>query len=369
MRIIYLIVFLALISSLVNAIRPAKNLIPPEKYFRVNQALLKKHILPRYEKFSSQTIKLDLAARQFCKAPSIANLPLIKKKFHSAADAWAGVQHIQFGPIEEQLRLNRVYYWPDKHNTGSRHLGRLLKSEDETLLSEEQFSIISVALQGFPALERLLFSQSEQLFKQDRSSKFRCRLIQAISLNLREISAAVLKEWNDPNNPFLQVVTSSGVQIYSGENEIFQDYLASLYGNLRAIHDLKIHRTLGETPESSRPRLADAWRSGRSLRNIILNLEAAQKLFEGEGDFGIDDFIEMLKPDSTTAKDFKTYLKYTLKTARSISLPLHQAVRDQQQHEQVERLKAQMLALVILVRTRVSTAVGMGTGFNFLDGD
>jgi predicted lipoprotein len=60
---------------------------------------------------------------------------------------------------------------------------------------------------------------------------------------------------------------------------------------------------------------------------------------------------------------------YTLKTARSISLPLHKAVRDEQQHEQVERLKAQVLALLVLVRGRISTAVGMGTGFNFLDGD
>jgi len=83
----------------------------------------------------------------------------------------------------------------------------------------------------------------------------------------------------------------------------------------------------------------------------------------------MDDFIEMLKPDSNTAKDFKTYLEYTLKTARSISLPLHKAVRDEQQHEQVERLKAQVLALLGLVRGRISTAVGMGTGFNFLDGD
>ena len=362
MRIILLIAFLALISSSVSAIEPAQ-------YFRINQVLAKKHILPRYENFSAQAIKLDLAAQQFCMAPSIANLPLIKTAFHSAADAWAGVQHIQFGPIEEKLRLNRVYYWPDKHNTGSRHLGRLLKSEDETLLSEEQFSLISVALQGFPALERLLFSQSEKLFKQDKTSMFRCSLVQAISLNLRKISAAVLNEWNDPSNGFMQVATSSGVPIYSGENEIFQDHLASLYGNLRAIHNLKIHRTLGENSENSRPRLAEAWRSERSLRNIILNLEAAQKLFEGEGAFGMDDFIEMLKPDSNTAKDFKTYMEYTLKTARSISLPLHKAVRDEQQHEQVERLKAQVLALMGLVRGRISTAVGMGTGFNFLDGD
>ncbi len=59
MRIILLIAFLALISSSVSAIEPAQ-------YFRINQVLAKKHILPRYENFSAQAIELDLVAQQFC---------------------------------------------------------------------------------------------------------------------------------------------------------------------------------------------------------------------------------------------------------------------------------------------------------------
>ena len=362
MRTFFITVVLVLSGSAIFAIEP-------EQYFRLNQVLAQKHVLPRYKIFSQQTIELDISANKFCQAPSEANLHQIQFSFHSAADAWAGIQHIQFGPIEENLRLHRIFYWPDKHNTGSRHLVRLLKNEDKSLLTSERFSLLSVALQGFPALERLLFSQSEALFSRDQSAVFRCLLVTSITENLQKIAASVLLEWEEETTEFFKISTSSDVNYYSGENEIFQDFLSSFYGNLRSIHDLKIRRLLGETPQKSHPKRAEAWRSERSLRNIILNLEAAQKLFQGEGDFGIDDFIEMLDPETNTAKDFKSYLEYTLKTARNISLPLHKAVRDSQQHEQVERLQAQMQALMGFVLGRISTAVGMGLGFNFLDGD
>jgi len=362
LRTLILISFLGLIFSPVSAIEASE-------YFRINQVLAEKHILPRYEKFSQQTFELNRVAKNFCVAPARIDLKDIQKAFHFAADAWAGVQHIQFGPIEEKLRLNRIFYWPDKHNTGSRHLKRLLKSEDETMLKPERFSLISVALQGFPALERLLFRQSEALFEEKGTSRFRCNLVKSISGNLKKISENVLNEWKDKSNGFLKVVTSSGVPIYNGEDEIFQNYFASLYGILRTIHDLKLRRILGETPDDSRPRRSEAWRSERSLRNIILNLEAAKNLFQGEGGFGIDDFIEIHNPNTNVAKDFNTYLEYTLKTALSISIPLHKAVRDQKYFEEIDRLQAQILALMGLVRGRISLAVGIRPGFNKLDGD
>ena len=145
--------------------------IEKEQFFRLNEAIVFNHILPRYEKFSKQTYLLNLASIKFCKSPSKSTLPKIKKAFHTAADSWASIQHIQFGPIEEKLRHHRIFYWPDKHSIGSRHMRRMLKKKNDSKLKPEKFSLISVALQGFPALERLLFSQSENLFNNDINSK------------------------------------------------------------------------------------------------------------------------------------------------------------------------------------------------------
>ena len=353
----------------IDTLKSFLSKIEPASYRQINKVLTQKHVLPRYEIFSKQTRKMAAAANRFCAMPTQDSHSELRKSFHMAADAWSGIQHIKFGPIEDKLRLNRIYYWPDKHNTGSKHLRRLLKSKDKSRLEQERFALISVALQGFPALERLLFSQSKALFSGNEDAIFRCLLIPAITGNLRKIAESVLLEWKEENEGFLKVTTSTGAPFYSGENEIFQDFLASLYGNFRAIHDLKLRRPLGETPEKSRPKRSEAWRSERSLKNIILNLEAARQLFQGEGDFGIDDFITMLHPGTSITKDFNTYLDYTLNTARNISLPMHKAVRNPEQHDQVDRLKAQVQALLVFVKGRIANSVGLGIGFNLLDGD
>ena len=138
---------------------------------------------------------------------------------------------------------------------------------------------------------------------------------------------------------------------------------------LRKIHDLKLHRPLGETPQSSRPKKSEAWRSGRSMRNIIINLESAQKLFQGEVYFGMDNLIQIINPETYMVRDFNITMNFALKTARGIPIPLHKAVLDNKWHDQVDKLKAQISRMMAMVRARIFLSFGIGTGFNFLDGD
>ena len=302
-------------------------------------------------------------------APDSASLTDLWEVFHSTADAWIRVEHINFGPVEENLRLYRINFWPDKHNTGSKHLARTLKSKDKTMLEPNNFSLNSVALQGFPALERLLFSKSDELFKGDDSGKFRCNLIKAISRNLREIANSLLVEWLEENSTYINKDSYQKNSNNFEEKENFQNFFASLYGILRRIHDLKLHRPLGETPETSKPKKSEAWRSGRSMRNIIINLESAQKLFQGEIYFGMDNLIQNISPETYMVRDFNITMNFALKTAREIPIPLHKAVIDYKWHDQVDKLKAQISRMMAMVRARIFLSFGIGTGFNFLDGD
>jgi len=121
------------------------------QFFLINQVLAKNHVLPRYQVLANETIKIDSSATKFCLAPDSASLIDLREVFHSAADAWIRVEHINFGPVEENLRIYRINFWPDKHNTGSKHLAKILKSKDKTMLEPNKFSLNSVALQGFPA--------------------------------------------------------------------------------------------------------------------------------------------------------------------------------------------------------------------------
>ena len=81
-----------------------------KQFFQINQVLAKNHVLPRYQVFANETIKLDNSAKKFCLAPDSASLTELREVFHSAADAWIRVEHINFGPVEENLRLYRINY-------------------------------------------------------------------------------------------------------------------------------------------------------------------------------------------------------------------------------------------------------------------
>src|SRR3546814_3114375 len=70
-------------------------------------------------------------------------------------DAWMAVQHLRFGPSLLFLRVDRVEFWPDKRGTVGRHLAQLLSDHDLQPLAPRVFANGSVAVQGFPALERL----------------------------------------------------------------------------------------------------------------------------------------------------------------------------------------------------------------------
>src|SRR5690606_18687509 len=46
---------------------------------------------------------------------------------------------------------------------------------------------------------------------------------------------------------------------------------------LQFINEYKLTRPLGDDAESIRPRRAESWRSGRSLRNVRINLESLRE--------------------------------------------------------------------------------------------
>ena len=58
--------------------------------------------------------------------------------------------------IQVQNRGFRIQFWPDFRNKTGKQLSRVLAAKDRAALDEETFSRTSIAVQGLPALERLL---------------------------------------------------------------------------------------------------------------------------------------------------------------------------------------------------------------------
>src|SRR3546814_1146429 len=71
---------------------------------------------------------------------------------------------------------------------------------------------------------------------------------------------------------------------YFDAKEASLDFAKALRGALLLVQDYKLGRPLGAAPDAERATRAESWRSQRSLRNVLINLKAAQALYEGSGE-------------------------------------------------------------------------------------
>src|SRR3546814_2816979 len=85
---------------------------------------------------------------------------------------------------------------------------------------------------------------------------------------------------------FATVVLSAGEgnTHYFDAKEASLDFAKALRGALLLVQDYKLGRPLGAAPDAERATRAESWRSQRSLRNVLINLKAAQALYEGSGE-------------------------------------------------------------------------------------
>ena len=320
-------------------------------YAALNAAVVKNHLLPRYRAFTGRTAALAAATDRLCPDVSPTALAAARDAFHSALDAWHLVEHLRQGPPAAADTHIRVKFWPDRKSIVDKHLTRLLAGKDATILKPEPFAHVSVAVQGFPAMERLLFGTDAPALLQSGDGPVRpCAVVRAIAGNLHGIAAGLEGRWaSDPNagRPAKRVTT-----------DLFND----LATGLGAVADLKLGAPLGSDGKR-RPRRAENWLSGRALRNVAYNITALADLYDGlataeGGHIGRDEdalirdqFAHLIE----TLKDYGPSLTAMLKTEKG-------ALR-------LKVLKSEVQDLRELVIVNLSEALDLVLGFNSLDGD
>jgi hypothetical protein len=335
---------------------------------QLNLTLVDRHLLPRYQQLADAAMALQRQADTFCRAPDERGLAALHTRFHQTMDAWMGIQHIRFGTVTLFLRYNRFEMWPDKHNTGSKQLRRMLAAQDLGELAPDRFPYGSVAVQGLSALERLLFNDKplpEAFGSADRPS-YRCRLVQAIGANLARMSEGILADWSEGETPYREVIRSAeqGNDYFESSDEVATDFLNNLYTQLQAIVDQKLRRPLGDSAARAAPQRAESWRSRRSLRNIEINLEALQDMY-------LSGFQPMLADKQAAGLDRRIVAAFEAAraAARAIDRPLYEIAADETQRPALDRLLARCSDLKRLIGDPLPKALGIPLGFNSLDGD
>ncbi|MDO6730229.1 imelysin family protein [Marinovum sp. 2_MG-2023] len=303
--------------------------------------VLDDHIRPAIANFASASAALHEVAVQDCSAPSV--IPA----YHQAFDAWLGASHLTFGPIERDGRALAIAFWPDSRGAGPKALAQLIADADPVVDDPAEFAEVSVAARGFFGLEHLLYGDS--FTAQD----YTCRLVIAIAADLERMAGDIATDWAD----YAQVMTSAGAvdnTTYLAAREVDQTLYTVLLTGVEFTKDQRLGRPLG-TFDRPRPTRAEARRSGRSLRNVVLSLSALRDLARAMADAPI--------PASEAAFDA------AFDTAAALDDPIFAGVSDPTGRLRVEILQQKVAYVRDALAAEIGGGMGLSQGFNSADGD
>jgi hypothetical protein len=327
-------------------------------YGAFNQGYARAVVTPAFKKVAVETAKLAQAADDFANAPSQDGFAALRVAFDSVSDAWMHAEFFRSGPLGEEQRSERFLYWPERRNIVDKQLAALLASPDPHALSPTQFAHATVAVQGLPALERLLYGDNaRQILSSGAEQKARIAVLQAIAHNLEILAREIAVAWEKASAQpaaFSHDPTEATTQAYG-------DVLTEI----QIIADRKVSAVLGKEIDKARPYNAEQYRAGRSLQNIRTNLDALKAAV-----LGPDGFATLIPPDQVAFKDeIAKAFDATIAAAASVPEPLDAAVADADKRKSVDTLLAAANALRALMSQKVPSVLGLTVGFNSMDGD
>lgn len=354
-------------STLITALLPVTALLSQaslaaptaDQWQAINVQLSQHHVQPRYQELANASQQLANATSTLCSKNNKRSLQESREAFHQTMDAWQGIQHVQFGPVEFLMRNFSLQFWPDKKNLTSKQLNTLLSEENPDYLTPDYFRGASITVKGLPALERLLFGNAPL-------SPYGCQLTHAIANNVAMMTASIDLEWQSQQLPRIDAAPD-GSDYYEDSTEAATELMKALVEPVEVIRDLKLLRPLHKSASRAKPRRAESWRSERSLQNIRLNLAALAEIYRGDNNASVKALL-INEGQSDLAETIDQHFGTLDTQLAAVKMPLYKAVKDEHAHQQLRAVSDQLKVLHKELEEAM-LALDIQLGFNSRDGD
>jgi predicted lipoprotein len=286
----------------------------------------------------------------FCGERRRDGLERVTGSYHRLADAWGRIEFLRYGPIGEDFRAERLDFWPDKRNATTRGVAALI-APDAAEPTVATIKSASAAVQGLPALERLLYDPgaAARLTGPGAEGARACAAGRAIAGGVAVMADEVAVGWG----PIAEAAASDPALA----REIAARLVTDLLTGFQTSIDAKLLPAMGKTAEAARPEAFQGRRAGRVREGFVRPLA------------GMEDLARQLVGTEAGA----TTLFATMATARSVAEGLPDGFA-----EGLGQPKTRMRAILLLdaLRGAQDTAladlpplVGVTVGFNSRDGD
>jgi predicted lipoprotein len=332
------------------------------------QRALQRHIVPGYERLAASAASQSAAIGAVCEAPSDQRLTTARSAFKDALLAWGRIEHIRFGPIAEQNRLDAMIFWPDPRGIARRQIARVLTQQDADALSPQVLAGKSVAIQGFSALDVVLFGPgSDTIARPEAPGRFRCGYARALAANIETIARAVLAGWTGPASfAGLWLNPAAGNAAFLSAKETTHTIVQAYLTGLKQTRNVRLGGPLGLKGPGARSLEPVMPNSSLAFELIIANVEGLRALLI---ESGLSDAVTEGAQARSVMQSVATELELAIPRLRQIAGQDPNPFQDSAARSQVIALGFPLKNAHDATVAAMSEAAGLSIGFNSLDGD
>jgi predicted lipoprotein len=334
-------------------------------YARLVRSTVDEYVIPSHRRLADATAELAERVQGMCTEPSAADRDAIDGTFAATLVAWAGVDFLRFGPMAREGRYERFAFWPDPHGTGERQLRQLLARKDPASTEPGALAAQSAAVQGLPALERLLYSGKSALLDDGAPDAFRCALAGTVTENMATLAREALAGWEGTDGwAALMENPGEGNPVYRTHAEAAREVLKAILTGLEQLRDQRLLPAVGATPAEAKASRAPYHRSGHTLAYLAASSAALQDFAAASG------LLELIPGDQEGYASSVRFEFKNLDAALAAAGPdIGTALTDRQKRGKLVYATIVLKSLRDLFERHIAVGAGLSPGFNSLDGD
>ena len=335
-------------------------------YARMAESAVDRQAIPSLEALLKSMQNLAPATAKFCKSQTEEHRSIVNSSFHSVMDAWQVAQIFSLGPLVRKGRFSRVYFWPGRAGSIERYLRKIFMSRPPDLTDSSKIGDRSVAVHSLAAFERFMFDPATGTVVRNLDS-YKCRIALAIAVFQAKMIGEILDEWRGING-FRRIILEPerSNPLYRNYRDVANDILGLFSSNLERIARLKLRRPIGKSFENNRPNRLENWRSGRTKKNIRLNLAVLRSLYSEKS--GLESLLRTYYAIELADK-VQTKFKNAERILAEIPEPLHETIGVKENWQRLEKLHGEIESLGRIMSGPIAHTLGLVVGFNSLDGD
>ncbi len=335
----------------------------------VARRALEQHILPVYARFDQAAKTFATKAAALCAAPSVDGLAQTRDAARAALLAWGRIEHIRFGPITESQRFDRLLFYPDPRGFARKQIARLLRLHREADIAPEKLAEASVAVQGFTAVDRVLFDKgSDALATPSAEPSFRCHYIKALADGIAQTAADTLAAWSGPFKT-VWLTPGPGNHAFLSAGETTQALIRSYVTELGATRLQRLAPVLSLEAKAGQvePLLP---KSALGVPFLLANIEGIRDLLTASG------FTDPLLATDEKAQSaiailgsVVTDLGFALRSGQSALAVAPNVFASPEASSKLAPMVFSLKNAEETGRAALATLTGLSLGFNSLDGD